>query len=98
MKCRWGTTCAKCDTPILMGEDMKPQYRRTGIRNDGRPAYVRVPKQYVHMKCPKVTPNRPGQRFVDPRTGEIFDNPPPVDIPVESSPLPRHAIQETLPL
>jgi hypothetical protein len=79
--CRWGTTCAKCETAIAVGDQIKPQYRRQGMREDGRPNWVRVPKAYVHApKCPKVTPNRPGQRHVDPTTGEI----------TEVSPIPRH--------
>jgi hypothetical protein len=76
MKARWSVICAKCDTTITVGDTIKPQYKRAGMNLDtGRPAWVRVPKAYVHApKCPKVTPNRPGQlpRNVDPRTGEIL--------------------------
>lgn len=81
MIARWTGLCPKCDTAWQQGEAIKPLYRRQGIREDGRPNWVRVPKQYVHApRCPKVTPNRPGQRTIDPATGEI----------TESSPIPRH--------
>jgi hypothetical protein len=90
MKARWGTLCAKCDTQILQGEELKAQYRRVGYDpNTGKPVWQRVPKQYVHApRCPKVTVRRPPPS-VDPRTGEV--------LVAESSPIPRHT-QETLPL
>ena len=74
MKARWAVTCAKCETAIPVGDTIKPQYRRNGMNPEtGRPTWVRVPKAYVHApRCPKVTPNRPGQRIVDSRTGEIL--------------------------
>lgn len=74
VKARWAVTCAKCDTTIPVGGAIKPQYVRRGMNPEtGRPIWVRVPKAYVHApRCPKVTPNKPGQRHVDPRTGEII--------------------------
>lgn len=75
MKARWSVTCAKCETTVPVGADIKPLYKRVGYR-DGKPEWVRVPKRYVHApKCPKVTPNRPGRRDVDLRTGEILPAP-----------------------
>lgn len=75
MKARWGTVCAKCDTAIVIGDQLKPLYKRVGF-TDGKPVWQRVPKAYVHApRCPKVTPNRPGQKpppHVDPQTGEIL--------------------------
>lgn len=75
VKARWHGTCSKCGTIWEPGDDIKPWYRRVGMTQDGKPNWVRVPKKYVHApKCPKVTPNRPGQHpppGVDPLTGEI---------------------------
>ena len=90
MIAKWVGTCAKCETPWQRGEEIKPRYKRDGMNPDtGKPVWVRVPKQYVHEKCPKVTPNRPGQKpppHVDPLTGEIC---------VAQSPIPS-TVQETL--
>ena len=80
MKARWSGICSKCDATWQQGDDIKPLYKRVGFRDDGRPEWVRVPKQYVHApKCPKVTPNRPGRIpiNVDPVTGEILPDPAP---------------------
>lgn len=90
MIAKWTTPCAKCGTPIERGAPMKAQYKRSGFDADtGKPIWIRVPKAYVHApKCPKVTPNKPGQKpppGVDPQTGEIL---------VESSPLPRHTVEQ----
>ena len=76
MNAKWSGICAKCDTTYQRGDPIKPQYKRDGMNPDtGKPVWVRVPKQYVHEKCPRVTPNRPGQKpppSVDPLTGEIL--------------------------
>ncbi len=74
MIARWPGACPKCETTWAPGDQIKPQYRRQGFdATTGKPIWVRVPKAYVHApRCPKVTPNKPGQRWVDPLTGEII--------------------------
>ena len=75
MQARWATKCSKCDVVMQPGTTIKPQYKRHGMTADNKPNWVRVPKAYVHApRCPKVTPNRPGQcpPQVDPQTGEIL--------------------------
>ena len=70
MIARWPGICDKCGTGWARGDQIKPRYKRQGMQ-DGKPQWVRVPKAYVHApKCPKVTPNKPGQKVWDPRTGE----------------------------
>lgn len=75
MKARWSVICAKCDTTIPVGTTIKPQYKWAGFdAATGKPIWVRVPRAYVHApRCPRVTPNKPGQRTVDPLTGEILE-------------------------
>ena len=71
MNAKWSGVCAKCDTTYQRGDPIKARYKRDGMNPDtGRPVWVRVPKAYVHVACPKVTPNRPGQKRWDPITGE----------------------------
>jgi len=91
MIAKWSTICGKCDIRIGVGTEIKAHYKRVGLNPEThKPIWERVPKSYVHApKCPKVTPNRPGQRKVDPETGEIFS------AVAESSPIPRH-FQERL--
>ena len=74
MIARWTGICAKCDTTWETGDQIKSRYKRAGFdKTTGKPVWVRVPKAYVHApRCPKVTPNKPGQRQVDPLTGEIL--------------------------
>lgn len=82
MEAKWGGTCPKCSTTYVAGDSIKAQFVRGGYDPDtGKIKWVRVPKAYVHApRCPKVTPNKPGHRTVDPLTGEILD----------VSPIPRH--------
>ena len=76
MDAKWPGICAKCDTAYGHGDPIKARYKRDGMNPDtGKPVWVRVPKAYVHEKCPRVTPNRPGRRpppGIDPLTGEIL--------------------------
>lgn len=85
MIAKWTGTCAKCETTWAVGDEIKAQYRRAGFDpSTGKPIWQRVPKAYVHApRCPKVTPNKPGHRTIDPLTGEIL----------EPSPIPRHVEQ-----
>lgn len=72
MKARWSGLCPKCESTWQTGDQIKPLYRRAGF-DQGKPIWVRVPKAYVHApRCPKVTPNRPGQKQWDPLTGELI--------------------------
>lgn len=71
MRAKWPGVCPKCDTRWLQGDEIKPWFKPAGVV-EGKMQFTRVPKAYVHAKCPKVTPNRPGQRVVDPLTGEIL--------------------------
>lgn len=73
MKARWPSLCWKCDTSIAQGDEIRPAYAMKGFDQDRKPIYQRVVGRYRHHpKCPTVTPNRPGQRRVDPLTGEIL--------------------------